>query len=83
VCLVVCMTTSERKHAILTTLYLAVTKTTDKSILYAECSNNNSYQESLEMASFEMLDGRRCQTPLFWNETGERKFIDSTFCKML
>jgi hypothetical protein len=20
-----------------------------------------------------MLDGRRCRTPLFWNETGERK----------
>jgi hypothetical protein len=23
------------------------------------------------MAPFEMLYGRRCQTPLFWNETGE------------
>jgi hypothetical protein len=25
------------------------------------------------MASFEMLYDRRCQTPLFWNETRERK----------
>jgi hypothetical protein len=25
------------------------------------------------MALFEMLYGRRCQTPLFWNETRERK----------
>jgi hypothetical protein len=25
------------------------------------------------MAPFEMLYGRRCQTPLFWNETGEQK----------
>jgi hypothetical protein len=25
------------------------------------------------MASFEMLYGRRCQAPLFWSETGERK----------
>jgi hypothetical protein len=25
------------------------------------------------MAPFEMLYGRRCQTPLFWNEIGERK----------
>jgi hypothetical protein len=25
------------------------------------------------MAPFEMLYGRRCQTPLFWNKTGERK----------
>jgi hypothetical protein len=27
------------------------------------------------MASFEMLYGRRCQTPLFWSETGERKIF--------
>jgi hypothetical protein len=25
------------------------------------------------MAPFEMLYGRRCQNPLFWNEMGERK----------
>jgi hypothetical protein len=25
------------------------------------------------MAPFEMLYGRRCRTPLFWNETGEQK----------
>jgi hypothetical protein len=45
----------------------------DKSLPYAEFSCNNSYQESLKMAPFEMLYGRRCWTPLFWNETGERK----------
>jgi hypothetical protein len=43
------------------------------SLPYAEFSYNNSYQESLKMALFEMLYGRRCQTPLFWNETGEWK----------
>jgi hypothetical protein len=40
---------------------------------YAEFSYNNSYQESLKMALFEMLYGRSCQTPLFWSETRERK----------
>jgi transposase InsO family protein len=45
----------------------------DKSLPYTEFSYNNSYQESLKMALFEMLYGRRCQTLLFWNETGERK----------
>jgi hypothetical protein len=45
----------------------------DKSLPYAEFSYNNSYQESLKMTPFEMLYGRRCRTPLFWNETGERK----------
>jgi hypothetical protein len=45
----------------------------DKSLTYAEFSYNNSYQESLKMVPFEMLYGRRCQTPLFWNETRERR----------
>jgi hypothetical protein len=45
----------------------------DKSPLYDKVSYNNSYQESLKMAPFKMLYGCRCQTPLFWNETGEQK----------
>jgi hypothetical protein len=45
----------------------------DKSLPYAEFSYNNTYQESLKMAPFEMLYGRRCSTPLFWSESGERK----------
>jgi hypothetical protein len=45
----------------------------DKSLPYAEFSYNNSYQESLKMAPFEMLYDHRCRTPLFWSETGERK----------
>jgi hypothetical protein len=49
----------------------------DKSLPYAEFSYNNNYQESLKMALFEMLYGRRYQTLLFWNETGERKVFGS------
>jgi transposase InsO family protein len=45
----------------------------DKSLPYAKFSYNNIYQESLKMASFEMLYGRRCRTPLFWSEARERK----------
>jgi hypothetical protein len=45
----------------------------DKSLPYTKFSYNNSYQESLKVAPFKMLYGRRCRTPLFWNETGERK----------
>jgi hypothetical protein len=44
----------------------------DKSLSYVEFSYNNSYQESLKMALFEMLYDHRCQTPLFWNETREQ-----------
>jgi transposase InsO family protein len=32
----------------------------DKSLLYAKFSYNSSYQESLKVAPFEMLYGRRC-----------------------
>jgi hypothetical protein len=45
----------------------------DKSLPYAKFSYNNSYQESLKMMSFEMLHGRWCRTPIFWNEIGEHQ----------
>jgi hypothetical protein len=43
----------------------------DKSLPYAEFSYNNSYQASLKMAPFEALYGRKCRTPLYWNQTEE------------
>jgi hypothetical protein len=57
----------------LTACDLQYERSWDKSLPYAEFSYNNSYQESLKMAPFEMMYGRRCRTPLFWNETGEQK----------
>jgi hypothetical protein len=47
----------------------------DKSLLYAEFSYNNSYQASLKMSPFEALYGRKCRTPLYWDQTGERQFF--------
>ena len=47
----------------------------DKSLPYAEFSYNNSYQASLKMAPFEALYGRKCRTPLYWSETGERQLF--------
>jgi hypothetical protein len=46
-------------------------KSWDKSLPYAEFSYNNSYQASIEMAPYEDLYGRQCQTPLFWSPIGE------------
>ena len=43
----------------------------DKNLHYAEFSYNNSYEASLKMAPFEALYGRKCRTPLYWNQTGE------------
>jgi hypothetical protein len=48
-------------------------KSWDKCLPYADFSYNNSYQESLKMSPFEVLYGRKCRTPLFWNEPGENQ----------
>jgi transposase InsO family protein len=47
----------------------------DKTLPYAEFSYNNSYQASLKMLPFEALYGRKCMTPLSWDQTGERQFF--------
>ena len=47
----------------------------DECLPLAEFSYNNSHQESIKMAPFEALYGRRCQTPLNWSEAGERWFF--------
>jgi len=45
----------------------------------AEFSYNNSYQESIKMAPFEALYGRKCRTPLNWVESGERRYYGIDF----
>jgi len=47
----------------------------DDCLPLAEFAYNNSYQESIKMAPFEALYGRRCRTPLNWSEAGERNFF--------
>jgi hypothetical protein len=45
----------------------------------AEFSYNNSYQESIQMAPFEALYGRKCRTPLNWVEPEERRYYGIEF----
>jgi hypothetical protein len=47
----------------------------DDCLPLAEFSYNNSYQESIKMAPFEALYGRRCRTPLNWSEPREWWFF--------
>ena len=47
----------------------------DKHLPLMEFSYNNSYHTSLGMAPYEALYGRRCRTPVCWNEVGERKLV--------
>ena len=42
---------------------------------FAEFSYNNSYQDSLQMAPFESLYGRKCRTPLNWSEAGDSQIF--------
>ncbi|GAA0151689.1 hypothetical protein LIER_10354 [Lithospermum erythrorhizon] len=41
-----------------------------------EFAYNNSFHGSIEMSPFEALYGRRCRTPVCWNEVGDRKIYD-------
>jgi len=40
-----------------------------------EFAYNNSYQTSIGMAPYETLYGRKCRSPLYWDELGERKIL--------
>jgi hypothetical protein len=45
----------------------------------AEFAYNNSYQESINMAPFEALYGRKYRTPLNWVKLGERRYYGIDF----
>jgi hypothetical protein len=45
----------------------------------AEFSYNNSYKESIKMALFEALYGRKCRTPLNWVEPGKQRYYGNDF----
>jgi len=40
-----------------------------------EFTYNNSYQATIGMAPYEALYGRRCRTPVCWEEVGDRQLI--------
>ena len=47
----------------------------DTHLSLMEFAYNNSYQSSIGMAPFEALYGRKCRTPICWDEVGERRLI--------
>ncbi|KAI3672993.1 hypothetical protein L6452_39099 [Arctium lappa] len=40
-----------------------------------EFAYNNSYHASIQVAPYEALYGRKCRTPLCWNEVGEKQLV--------
>ncbi len=53
----------------------------DDNLPYAEFSYNNSYQASLKMTPFEALYWVRSQTPLMWDEVGDRQLFGPNVIK--
>jgi hypothetical protein len=47
----------------------------------AKFSYNNNYQESIKIAPFEALYGRKCRTPLNWVEASKRRYYCIDFVK--
>ena len=53
----------------------------DRYILLMEFSYNNSYQESIGTAPYEVLYGWRCRTPVCWTELNKHKVIGPDIVK--
>ena len=47
----------------------------DKDISLIEFTYNNSYHSSIQIAPYEALYGRKCRTPICWEEVGDRKLL--------
>ncbi|WOG92319.1 hypothetical protein DCAR_0311582 [Daucus carota subsp. sativus] len=47
----------------------------DEHLPLVEFSYNNSYHTSIGMPPYEALYGRKCRSPIYWDEVGERKVI--------
>ena len=50
----------------------------DRDLALREFAYNNSFHASIGLAPFEALYGRRCKTPVCWEEVGVRSFHGPT-----
>ena len=53
----------------------------EKYLSLVEFACNNSFQASIGIAPYEALYGRRCRTPICWDEVGERKLSSEEFIR--
>ena len=53
-----------------------------KYLPLVEFAYNNSFQASIGMAPYEALYGRKCRTPICWDEVGEWKLNSEELIKI-
>ena len=53
-----------------------------KYLFLVEFAYNISYQASIGMAPFEALYGRKCRTPICWNEVEEQRINNLELIKV-
>ena len=47
----------------------------DEHLPLVEFAYNNSYQASIKAAPYEALYGRKCRSPIWWDDFGERRLL--------
>ncbi|RVW43163.1 ATPase 11, plasma membrane-type [Vitis vinifera] len=52
----------------------------DDYLPLVEFAYNNSFQARIGMTPFEALYGRRCQSPVCWDDVGEKKLLGLNLC---
>ena len=48
-----------------------------------EFAYNNRYQASIQMAPYEALYGRRCRSPICWDDVGERRLLGPEMVQLM
>ncbi|GJW26766.1 putative reverse transcriptase domain-containing protein [Tanacetum coccineum] len=48
-------------------------KVWDRHLPLTEFSYNNSYHMNIKVAPFEALYGRKCRSPIYWDEVGDNQ----------
>ena len=51
----------------------------DKHLPLVEFAYNNSYQATIGMPPYEALYGRKCRSPLHWDEVDEKAMVGPDF----
>ena len=67
--------TSQILEDMLRTCILNMKSSWDEHLPLIEFAYNNSYQASIGMAPYEALYGRRCRSPIHWDDVGERRIL--------